>query len=196
MRAVSPRWTRALVALFLVLAAVVGGGFYWDARGRVATVEAGHLYRSKAMPPDRLLEVARELGIKTVIDLRQPGPGVTAEADALANTGIAHVNLPSTQVPDLATVDRFLEVMRDETRHPVLLHCRHGVGRTGVFAAVYRMERQGWSAGWASLEALVMAGGGSFGPFSDKRAFLQQYRPRAAGAAGPGSGSAARPATP
>ncbi len=196
MRAVSPRWTRALAALLLVLIAVVGGGLYWDARGRVATVEAGHLYRSKAMPPDRLLEVVRDLGVKTVIDLRKPGPGVTAEADALARTGITYVNLPSTQVPDLATVDRFLELMRDESRHPVLLHCRHGVGRTGVFAAIYRMERQGWSAGRASLEALVMAGGGSFGPFSDKRAFLQQYRPRAAGGAVPAGGRAPLPASP
>lgn len=179
MKAVSPRWKRAIAGVLVLLLAVVAGGLYWDARGRVATVEAGHLYRSKAMPPERLLEVARELGVKTVIDLRKPGPGVTAEAQALAGTGITYVNLPSTQVPELATLDRFLDLMNDETRHPVLLHCRHGVGRTGVFSAVYRMERHGWGVGRATVEALVMAGGGSFGPFSDKRRFLQDYRKRA-----------------
>jgi len=24
------------------------------------------------------------------------------------------------------------------------VHCRHGIVRTGVFVAIYRMERQGW----------------------------------------------------
>ena len=172
-------WRRRAVVVLLLVLALVGAGFYWDATGRLATVEAGRLYRSKRMAPDRLVEVCRRLGIQTVIDLRKAGEGVTAEAEALARAGIRHVHLPSSQVPDLPTVDRFLEVMSDPTSQPVLLHCRHGVGRTGVFSAIYRMERQGWSVTRASLEALVMAGGGSFGLFSDKRAFLAQYELRA-----------------
>ena len=171
-------WRRLALLVLVVVLGMVAGGFYWDARGRVATVDAGRLYRSKAMPPERLVEVSRHLGIRTVIDLRKPGPGVTAEADALARAGIRHVSLPSTQVPELATIDRFLDLMGGEVAQPVLIHCRHGVGRTGVFSAVYRMERQGWSSLGATVDALIMAGGGSFGPFSEKRAFLGRYQLR------------------
>lgn len=197
MRPAHSPWRRRAIVVLVLLLSVLAGGLYWDARGRVATVEAGHLYRSKAMAPNRLLEVARELGIRTVIDLRKAGPGVTAEAEVLTRAGIRHVSLPSTQVPDLATVDRFLDLMADERLHPVLLHCRHGVGRTGVYSAVYRMERHGWSAGRATFEALIMAGGGSFGPFSDKRAFLRHYALRTERAAAIAPGPViALPATP
>jgi protein tyrosine phosphatase (PTP) superfamily phosphohydrolase (DUF442 family) len=172
------RWVRGLQVFAALVLAIVGAGFFWDARGRVATVEAGRLYRSKAMAPERLIDVCRQLGIQTVVDLRKEGEGVTEEAAALARAGIRHVNLPSTQVPDLATVDRFLDLVDETQGQRVLLHCRHGVGRSGVFSAIYRMERQGWSARWATFEALLVAGGGSFRPGSDKATFLAHYQLR------------------
>lgn len=186
-------WRRPVLIVVTLLLVIVAGGFAWDARGRVATVESGKLYRSKAMEPARLVDVGRRLGIRTVIDLRKDGDEVRLEAAALALQGMRHVHLPSTQVPDLATVDRFLDILADSRNYPVLVHCRHGVGRAGVFSAIYRMEAQGWSSTSAIAEAIVMAGGGSFGIRSEKRAFLGQYRLRRDRSA-LGSPAATRPA--
>ena len=39
----------------------------------------------------------------------------------------------------------FLELMREERHHPVLLHCRLGLQRTGLFCALYRVHVEGLS---------------------------------------------------
>jgi hypothetical protein len=37
-----------------------------------------------------------------------------------------------------------LEVIDDEQRRPVLVHCARGTCRTGAAVAMYRLERDGW----------------------------------------------------
>jgi len=44
-----------------------------------------------------------------------------------------------------AAIDRFLELLDDDSIYPVLFHCKAGLHRTGLLAAVYRMEYQGWT---------------------------------------------------
>jgi protein tyrosine phosphatase (PTP) superfamily phosphohydrolase (DUF442 family) len=171
---------RRAILLVLVLGALAAIAYsqYWVFTGRVATVESGRLYRSAAMSADRLIEYCRRHGITTVVDFRKTLPDTSAEAQALARAGIAHVALPTGQVPSPETVAGFLRVMDAKRREPVLIHCAHGVGRTGVFSAIYRMEYQGWSNRAAILEAVVMSGFGSFGPGNSKAAFLSGYKPR------------------
>lgn len=173
--------TRRRTIVGLAVASVIGAlacSQYWVMTGRSATVETGRLYRSAALPPDRLIEFCRERRIRTVIDLRETSNDTTAEAEALARAGIRHVAVPTDQVPSPDAVRRFLAVMDDDRNSPVLVHCVHGVGRTGVFSAVYRMEYQGWSSRASILEAMALAGFGSFGPRSAKTAFLSGYVPR------------------
>jgi protein tyrosine/serine phosphatase len=167
----------ALVILLLTAGALAYSQF-WVARGRVGTVAAGRLYRSAAMPEDRLLEVCRERGIRTVIDLRKASSDTAAEAAVLAGAGIRHVALPSEQVPSAETVSAFLRVIDDPAAGPILVHCTHGVGRTGVMSSIYRMEYQGWSPARATAEALLYAGFDSFWPRSEKARFLSGYVPR------------------
>ena len=146
--------------------------------GRVATVEQGRLYRSAGLPAERLLELCRTHRITTVVDFRETGAGTASERQVLARAGITYVALPSEQVPSAETVRAFLTVMDERRTEPVLIHCVHGVGRTGVFSAIYRMEYQGWSHGAAIFEAMLISGFGSFGPGSPKAAFLSAYVPR------------------
>ena len=42
-------------------------------------------------------------------------------------------------------IDEYLAILDDPTNYPILIHCKAGLHRTGVFAAVYRMEYNGWS---------------------------------------------------
>nr|NIP94179.1 dual specificity protein phosphatase family protein [Akkermansiaceae bacterium] len=94
---------------------------YWaKVEYRLLTVD-GKLYRSAAMPPEKLLDVVDELGIKTVIDLRTPGPEVDAENAVLTNAGIEHLNLPSGTTPDPHEWEPVLEVMKNRNE-PILFH--------------------------------------------------------------------------
>jgi len=170
-----------LIVAGAVLVAALGASQIWVLRGRVATVEAGRLYRSAALPPERLLDVCRRHGITTVVDFRQTRSDVDAEAAWLAQAGIQHVSLPTGQVPSAETVAAFLRVMDAQRNESVLIHCHHGVGRAGVFSAIYRMEYQGWPRWRAIAEEMIYSGFGSFGPGNDKAAFLNAYTPRQAG---------------
>jgi protein tyrosine/serine phosphatase len=170
---------RTIIALIAAgVLAALGYSQYWVVTGRVATVEPGRLYRSAGVPADRLLEVCRRHGITTVIDFRKESVETHAEAQTLARAGIQYVGLATGQVPSPDTVARFLQVMDEKRHEPVLIHCTHGVGRTGVFSAIYRMEYQGWPRWRAIAEAIVFAGFGSFGPGNAKTEFLSTYTPR------------------
>ena len=169
---------RLLLPAALTVAVAVVAFQVWAFRGRQGTVAAGRLYRSAALPPDRLAQICADQGIRTVIDFRNTESDARAESTALAARGIRHVHLPSTQVPSDETVARFLEVLRSHEGEPVLMHCRHGVGRVGVFTAIYRIEIQGWRPSSALLEAMVYSGFGSFLPGSPKAQFILSYRPR------------------
>ena len=173
--------TRRRAILVLIAAVVVtsaAASQYWVLRGRVTTVESNRLYRSAALEPQRLLDLCRVHHITTVIDLRTDSPETRAEADVLARAGVVHIPLPTGQVPRPETVARFLELMDARRHEAVLVHCTHGVGRSGVFSAIYRMEYQGWSNWRAVTEAMLLAGFGSFGPRNSKTAFLWSYVPR------------------
>ena len=63
--------------------------------------------------------------------------------------------------------------MDDPANHPVLLHCRAGLHRTGVLAAVYRMEYQGWTPAQA-IDELKAYGFGEF-PCSSANDYITQY---------------------
>jgi len=175
------RWPYvAGVCLVLLL---IGGGkwYHWIVTGRFLVVHKGHLYRSALMSPERLRETCAEYGIRTVIDFRTQEDRAEAEEEALEGSGVRHVHIPSNQVPPEEAVEEFLGIMDDPSNHPVLIHCTHGVGRTGVFTAIYRMEYQGWSNARARREALIMAGFESFRKDTSKGEFLRNYTPRKAG---------------
>ncbi len=178
----SGRRLKVLLVLLLPVAATIAYQV-WSYRGHQAVVEEGRLYRSAALPPSRLARFCSERGIRTVIDFRRTEADAREEAEILEHMGVRHVHLPSRQVPSSETIAAFLEIMQETAGEPVLLHCRHGVGRAGVFSAIYRMEYQGWSAPRAWLEAAVLAGFGSFLPGSPKARFILSYhRPTAAAA--------------
>src|SRR5262249_1994024 len=70
-------------------------------------------------------------------------------------------------------IDDFLEVLDDPAAYPVLIHCHAGLHRTGILAAVYRMEHQGWTPAeaWQEMRAH------GFGPWGGTAAndYVTQY---------------------
>ncbi|MCX7805423.1 MAG: tyrosine-protein phosphatase [Planctomycetota bacterium] len=136
-----------------VLAVATGGAIKWYSSAvwkfRFGIVEEGVLYRSAQPSVAQLERVASRYGIRTVVNLRKPGPedggNFPEEAAAAKALGIEFVNIPYTNECAQQHIASFLEVMADPSRRPVLVHCSAGKERTGVMVAAYRISRHGWT---------------------------------------------------
>jgi protein-tyrosine phosphatase len=146
-------------------------------------IDEGKVYQSGAMPPDEFVAVVARYGVRTVVDLRKPGQGVQAERAALAGRDVRHVHLPAKQVPDAETVEAFLRLTDDPAAFPLLIHCKHGSGRSSLFAAIYRIEHLGWDNDRARRATRLFPDWSSFGRDVSKGRYLLEYRPRRALAA-------------
>lgn len=166
------RWV-ASSALVLMLAA---GAVAWVWREfwfqRYGVVEEGVLYRSALLGEDALREKVRAERARTLVNLCDEQ---AADRAVAASEGIAYVWLPSQQVPEDEAVERFLALVTDPKSQPVHVHCEHGVGRTGVMAALYRTLVQGWTLDDAIAEARRWSLFGSFEEQNEKTQFLRRY---------------------
>ena len=160
---------------------IVGGSCYYfsqEALPNFETVRSGVLYRS-GQPRGLGLEFVRLFGIRTLVNLRSPGSDGTREEDLFAaENGLEFHNLtmgPGHQDVQ-ATVERFLAVVDDESKWPVLLHCSRGYERSGVLSAIYRIENDRWSNRRALEEAYRL--GLDKGEMPVAEEFVRSYRPR------------------
>lgn len=98
-------------------------------------------YRS-AQPTDDGMKEIEKLGMKTVVNLRS----FHSDRDELKGTalGYEHIYMKAWH-PERKEIIRFLRIVTDPKRAPVLVHCRHGADRTGTMCALYRVVVQGWS---------------------------------------------------
>jgi protein tyrosine/serine phosphatase len=135
-----------------------------------------HYYRG-GQPEERHYEALSRLGVKTVVDLQADSDG--REARLVARAGMAFVRIPLTTsaAPTGPQVAQFLDIVADPARQPVYVHCQGGKHRTGVMTAVYRMERDGWTADRAFEEMQQYGFGSPFLHPALKR-FVDEYQPR------------------
>ncbi len=166
-----------LNVVLLVGILIVGADYgHWAVLNyHFSTVTEGQVYRSGAMPPEKLQSIVRRYGIRAVIDLRDPGEEVNEERAALTQLGVKHLHLPSEQIPKDETIDAFLEIMDHPEYRPVLIHCKHGEGRAVLFAAIYRMEYEGWSNERARRASRLLPWFGSFSSTRRKGIFILNY---------------------
>jgi len=106
------------------------------------------LYRG-AQPKEAGYASLKQLGVKTVVNLRESGQ----EQAQVERAGLQGVRIAS-DAWDMTddNVIAFLKVVTDPSCQPVFVHCRHGADRTGTVCAAYRIVVQGWSKGEAVLE--------------------------------------------
>src|SRR5215471_10956826 len=100
-------------------------------------------YRGAQPKPEDYKDLA-ELGIKTVIDLRDD-PASYAKTAAEA-AGLHYVNIPlsDSQAPTQEHIDQFLKLADDPGTGNFYVHCAGGRHRTGMIGAIYRMNHYGW----------------------------------------------------
>src|SRR6476661_6317159 len=100
-------------------------------------------YRGAQPMPDDYASLAA-LGIKTIVDLRNDPTDY--EKSAAEAAGIKYVNVPMSgwKSPKDSDVNQVLSILNDPASGKVFVHCKAGIHRTGITAAVYRMEKYGW----------------------------------------------------
>jgi protein tyrosine phosphatase (PTP) superfamily phosphohydrolase (DUF442 family) len=176
---IKTKWI-VLAGVLLMIGLLGARYLYWaHIDKRFQAITEGKLYQSAAMPLDAMREKIEEKGIRTVVDLRSPRKKVDTERDYLTKLGITYINLTSGQNPEDAVIDSFLQLMANEENLPVLLHCRHGMGRSVLLSALYRIEFEGWSKELARRYAFWQSGlGFEFLQSGDKGRFIQNYTPR------------------
>lgn len=99
------------------------------------------LYRS-AQPTAEGMRNLKKMGIRTVVNLRS----FHSDKDEIRDSGLAreHIRMKAWH-PEEEDVVRFLRVVTDTNRTPVLVHCMQGSDRTGAMCAIYRVAVQGWT---------------------------------------------------
>jgi len=109
---------------------------------------SAELYRSD-QPSPQGMENLKALGIKTIINLRS----FHSDRDEMRQTGLdyEHIYMKPWH-PEEEEAVRFLKIVTDPKRTPVLVHCQRGADRTGTMIAVYRIAVQGWSKAEAIRE--------------------------------------------
>jgi protein tyrosine/serine phosphatase len=123
-----------------------------------------------AQPKSEGYATLKAMGVRTVINLRTRH----GERKAVEAAGMRYVEVPMSFWKDVdpAVVRKALSVMTDPANQPVFLHCTVGTDRTGVVAAVYRMEVEGWSEAEAEAE---MEAFGFNGIWSQLKEFVRRY---------------------
>jgi protein tyrosine/serine phosphatase len=116
------------------------------------------LYRS-AQPSATGMRELKELGLETVINWRS----FHSDRDEIGDTGLGyeHIYMKSWH-PEEKELVRFLQIVTNKKRTPVLVHCQYGADRTGLMCAVYRVAVQGWTKDEAIDE--MTQGGYGFSP--------------------------------
>jgi protein tyrosine/serine phosphatase len=137
---------------------------------RLREVAPGRVYRSGQMTAEGFADAVARFKIRTIVNLQDdfPDPDVeedfwsgrtVKESEMCRRLGVRFVLIK----PDLisrkavpserpAAIDEMLALMDEQGSYPVLIHCKAGLHRTGVMAAVYRMEYQGWTPAEAYRE--------------------------------------------
>jgi tyrosine-protein phosphatase SIW14 len=186
------RWLFAVGLIFLLTAVpfVHYRDVYTHGK-RFRVVTPGKLYRSGESTAAGFRDAVRQFRLRTIINLQDEypdpdlpldylGTGTVKESELCRELGVRYVYLP----PDLISkkrvpaerpgaIDRFLELLDDPSIYPVLIHCRAGLHRTGVMAAVYRMEYEHYSRD----DALREMRDHGFGEFNSTAAndYIVQY---------------------
>ncbi|MBX3073455.1 dual specificity protein phosphatase family protein [Candidatus Obscuribacterales bacterium] len=89
----------------------------------------------------------KEKGVKTIVNLREEPNLIAGERAIVQELGLDYISIPLRpfDIPDDQKVEQFLELMKEAKAHSVFVHCLHGMDRTGLMCAIYRMSAHDWT---------------------------------------------------
>ncbi|WP_110951743.1 dual specificity protein phosphatase family protein [Pseudomonas bohemica] len=113
------------------------------------------LYRSR-QPDADAQPLLKKLGVVTVVDLIKE-----SDSKWLSDPSVTQIQIPlqTVHVDDADIIQSLRAIQTAQEKGPVLMHCKHGLDRTGLVAAMYRIVVQGWSK-QAALDEMEHGGYG------------------------------------
>jgi protein tyrosine/serine phosphatase len=97
-----------------------------------------------AQPKENDYKALAELGIKTIIDLREETEEYSKSA--VEAQGMTYINIPmiAKKYPTPEAIETFLKTVNDPATGKFYVHCAGGRHRTGAIGAVYRFQFYNW----------------------------------------------------
>ena len=110
---------------------------------QLGSIQQVHKYAEfylAGQPTEEDIALLKERGFKTVLNFRRSGEIAWDEKSVVEQQGMEYVHLPFQGVPELTSVifDQALEVLRDDRRRPILIHCGSS-NRVGAIWYAYRV---------------------------------------------------------
>jgi uncharacterized protein (TIGR01244 family) len=112
-----------------------------------------------AQPSEPAFGKVAASGFRSVLNLRTAAEGVDIEKERrlVEQSGMRYFHIPVvSSAPREEQADEFIRVVRDQTHHPMLIHCA-SANRVGAFIMIYRVMEHGWNE-QAALEEAVKIG--------------------------------------
>ncbi|MGA3067429.1 MAG: tyrosine-protein phosphatase [Tepidisphaeraceae bacterium] len=145
-----PPALRGLEKIILISAVLAAAGWwvfwaYFDTY-HLATVQPGILYRDGVRSLHQFQLAAERTHVKTIVSLVDDQeiqtPPFTDELAYCKEHGIDVIRVPIDLGgwPAGDQVRKFLSIVADPSRRPVLVHCAQGVRRTGMMVAAYQLS--------------------------------------------------------
>jgi tyrosine-protein phosphatase SIW14 len=113
-----------------------------------------HVFRG-AQPSEEGFRYLANLGVKTVVDLRESDTRSRTEEQQVTAAGMKYINVPMTGLtpPTQAEIASILAILENDSEGAVFVHCKRGADRTGAVIASYRIDHDGWDNTRALSEA-------------------------------------------
>jgi protein tyrosine/serine phosphatase len=138
---------RSILLIFtIVITATAGVVLFQKTRPyHFLTVTPGVLYSSGWMSSHNQDKIIKKYGIRTVVNLCLPAeyPDRCIQEEKICSENkVELVNLPmqGNTPPSKEQIDEWLNLLSNEKKLPILVHCSQGVIRTGIMVAIYKME--------------------------------------------------------
>lgn len=138
-------------------------GSRYDRLRHFAVVTPGVLMRCGQPHVRDLEQIQQQHGLRTIVcargGTRHPlrGRWFRKQRRWCEQHGVELVHMPFSDAaaPPADVIERFLTIVRDPGRRPVLVHCEQGFHRTGILCAAYRVAFEHWplERAWRELEA-------------------------------------------
>lgn len=143
----SSKKRHALLALVTILSLAAVCSAQENTAAKVSIKNFGQMddrFFRGAQPKETEFKELAQLGIRTVIDLRDDPEAY--EKPMVESLGMTYVHIPmiAKKYPTPEALDLFLKTVNDPNTGKFYVHCAGGRHRTGVMGAVYRFKFYNW----------------------------------------------------